>query len=138
MCKDCRLMSLSRFACRSPVGLALYATFGHGGAAVKRCPVCGSADVQRSHLHHSEGESHRFRSPYRCQSCGRRFWILSRKARIGIGAVAAGVCAIAAILLTVGAMLAGPGAAPSPTAASTSSSGVVVPAPVPSTAAPTE
>ena len=72
---------------------------------MKRCPVCGSSDVQRSHFHHSEAESHRFHSPYRCQRCGRRFWALSRKARITIGALAAGACVLTAIVLTVGATL---------------------------------
>ena len=56
--------------------------------------------------------------------------MLSRKARISIGALAAGALVLAAIVFTVGAMLTRSGSqAPNPAAASTSSSGVTVPAP---------
>lgn len=96
--------------------------------AVKRCPVCASSDIQRSHFHHSEAESHRFHSPYRCQRCGRRFWALSRKARIAIGVLAAGTCVLAAIVLIVGATLTRSGSQASVTAG-TPSSGAAMPAP---------
>lgn len=68
---------------------------------MKRCPACGSPNVQRSGLRASERGSHALRSPYRCNACETRFWVLSRKARIG--AFAASV-----ILLTASAIEGGP------------------------------
>lgn len=125
-----RLISLLRFACRSPISIMPPATFQHEGIAVKQCPVCHGTDVERSHFHHAEARAHRFHSPYRCRRCGRRFWVLSRKARVTVGALAVGACLLTAMVFTVRPLLTRSGSpAPNPAAASTSSSGVVVPAP---------
>ena len=52
------------------------------GLASKKCPSCGSANVQRSSFRSpEEAELHVFTSPYRCEDCSQRFWVLSRKAR---------------------------------------------------------
>ena len=42
---------------------------------------------------------HGFHSPYRCQECDTRFWVLSRKTRLG--AVAAGMCLLIVIVLAI-------------------------------------
>ena len=65
---------------------------------VKRCPSCGSANVRRSGISRSEARSHSFHSPYRCQSCECRFWVLSRKTRIGTAA--AGACGLFVLIAT--------------------------------------
>lgn len=74
---------------------------------MKRCPACGSGNVRRSGVHSSELGSHAFRSPYRCDICDTRFWVVSRKARIvlGIGLVAAGA-SIFSVLFAGSSMLA--------------------------------
>ena len=46
--------------------------------------------------------SHSFQSPYRCQSCESRFWVLSRKTRIGT--TAAGACALFILVMATGSM----------------------------------
>jgi hypothetical protein len=55
---------------------------------VKRCTECNSANVRRSGAHTVEGHQHPFHSPYRCDDCNARFWVISRKIRLG--AVAGG------------------------------------------------
>ena len=48
----------------------------------KKCPTCGSAEVRRSAFRdYEEARAHIFRSPYRCEKCGKRFWVISRKVR---------------------------------------------------------
>jgi len=49
---------------------------------VKQCPHCRSHKVRRSFLDRAEAAAHRFRSPYRCEDCGTRFWTISRKIRL--------------------------------------------------------
>ena len=43
--------------------------------------------------------SHGFQSPYRCEACNARFWVLSRRARLG--GVAAGVVALVLFIVVV-------------------------------------
>ncbi len=62
--------------------------------ALHRCPACGSANVRRSSIRDRESGAHAFRSPYRCEACRHRFWVVSRKARLG-----AAVAAMAAVTL---------------------------------------
>ena len=47
----------------------------------RKCPHCGSREVRRSSFH-SDGERAHYilRSPYRCEKCNERFWVISRKA----------------------------------------------------------
>ena len=48
----------------------------------KNCPSCGTSEVRRSAFSdYEERDAHIFRSPYRCEKCGERFWVVSRKAR---------------------------------------------------------
>lgn len=48
----------------------------------KRCVRCGSRTVRRSSFHgQGDREQHVLHSPYRCEVCGERFWVVSRKAR---------------------------------------------------------
>lgn len=47
--------------------------------------------------------AHALQSPYRCNDCNERFWLLSRSTRIG--AVVAGAFVSVAMLLAVGATL---------------------------------
>jgi len=70
---------------------------------VKQCAVCGSANVRRSRVHPSEAETHPFRSPYRCHDCDARFWVVSRRARVG---AVAGGAAVLALLILVGSQMA--------------------------------
>ena len=70
---------------------------------MKRCPACGSANVRRSGVRGPEHGSHTFRSPYRCNVCDTRFWVLSRKTRIG--AVAASVVLLTATVIEGGPFL---------------------------------
>ena len=66
---------------------------------MKHCPACGSINVRRSSVHSSETRSHGFRSPYRCQECDTRFWVVSRRARLG--AIAAGACVLVIIVIAL-------------------------------------
>ncbi len=70
---------------------------------MRRCPACRSNDVRRSRVRASESDAHALRSPYRCKSCNTRFWVVSRKARIG--AVAAGVCVLTVTVVVAVATL---------------------------------
>jgi hypothetical protein len=60
-----------------------------------KCPACGSLNVRRSLLHASEERTRalRLRSPYRCRDCGRRFWVLSRRANHLLAFIAIAVVA---------------------------------------------
>lgn len=58
--------------------------------------------MRRSGISPSEARSHGFQSPYRCQSCESRFWVLSRKTRIGT--TAAGACALFILVIATSAM----------------------------------
>jgi len=50
--------------------------------ASKQCPRCGSSHVRRSAFQsEDEAQLHHFTSPYRCEACGQRFLVLSRKTR---------------------------------------------------------
>ena len=77
--------------------------YGCTKTGMKRCPACGSGNVTRSGMRGAERESHAFRSPYRCHDCSTRFWVLSRKTRIG--AVAASVVLLTATVIEGGPFL---------------------------------
>ena len=48
----------------------------------RKCPRCGSSGVHRSSFRGpDEREFYILRSPYRCEQCGERFWVISRKAQ---------------------------------------------------------
>ena len=68
-----------------------------------RCPACGGSNVQRSSIRRSEAGAHAFRSPYRCKDCRHRFWVISRRTRLGIVALTVGLATIAVV--TAGVML---------------------------------
>jgi hypothetical protein len=90
--------------------------------AMKRCPACRSTNVRRSGCCSEERFAHALHSPYRCNDCNERFWLLSRSTRIG--ALVAGAFVSAAMLFVVGAtLLHGPleAAAAAPDSASPSS-----------------
>ena len=70
---------------------------------MKHCSVCRSTNVRRSGTHVSEAGSHRFHSPYRCLDCDARFWVVSRRARLG--AAAGGTVALALVIFLLGPML---------------------------------
>jgi hypothetical protein len=70
---------------------------------MKRCPACQSTNVRRSGCCSEERFAHALHSPYRCNDCNERFWLLSRSTRIG--AVVAGALVSAAMLVVVGATL---------------------------------
>src|SRR4029079_7625434 len=44
-----------------------------------------------------EGGGRGSRSPYRCTDCRHRFWVISRKTRVGVVALAASLAALAAV-----------------------------------------
>jgi uncharacterized protein (DUF983 family) len=46
----------------------------------KKCPRCGGSKLHRSSSEPQEGEFHILQLPVRCEECGERFWILSRRA----------------------------------------------------------
>jgi len=65
---------------------------------LRKCPSCGSFNVRRSSIRVSEVLAHHvLRSPYRCRECGKRFWVVSKRAYYLAGflvvAVLAGVIA---------------------------------------------
>jgi len=67
-----------------------------GWLAAHACPACGSAHIRRSAIRGSEANAHAFRSPYRCENCKHRFWLVSRKARLG--AATAGIALFSGIV----------------------------------------
>ena len=68
--------------------------------ASKRCPYCDSLNVRRSRFQSlDEGEVHAFTSPYRCQECSGRFFVLSRKTRYAIIGILAFLIASATFAL---------------------------------------
>ena len=67
-----------------------------GWLAAHACPACGSANIRRSAIRGSEANAHAFRSPYRCENCKHRFWLVSRKARLG--AATAGIALFSGIV----------------------------------------
>jgi len=72
---------------------------------MKLCTVCSSANVRRSGVHVSEARSHPFQSPYRCLDCEARFWVVSRRTRLG---AFAGGTVLLTIVLTIATFLLGP------------------------------
>ncbi|MEP6677757.1 MAG: hypothetical protein ABJB78_00555 [Betaproteobacteria bacterium] len=55
--------------------------------------------MRRSGVSVADAEAHPFRSPYRCQDCEARFWVVSRRTRFG--AVAGGTVALALVFFLV-------------------------------------
>ena len=70
---------------------------------MKLCTVCSSANVRRSGVHVSEARSHPFQSPYRCLDCEARFWVVSRRTRLG--AFAGGTVVLTIATFVLGPML---------------------------------
>ena len=67
------------------------------------CPECGSARVRRSSIRGSEAGAHRFRSPYRCENCRHRFWVVSHRTRIA--ATVAAVVGFAAVVFVASLLI---------------------------------
>ena len=67
----------------------------------RKCPRCGCSDVRRSSIHGEEEEQvHVLLSPYRCNKCDERFWVISRKARqMAIGLLVLTVTGVTVALL---------------------------------------
>ena len=80
---------------------------------LNRCPACDSSRVRRSHLRADERGTHGWRSPYRCEDCQTRYWVLSRKARLAF--VSGAVSVVFAALLVALAVIVP--SAPSPVVA---------------------
>lgn len=71
---------------------------------MKQCSACRSVHVRRSTFARGEREAHLFQSPYRCDDCGRRFWVLSRAVRMRAVTTAV-IFAMIAIICTAFATL---------------------------------
>jgi len=68
--------------------------------ATRHCPYCDSTEVRRSRFQSQEEvDEHVFTSPYRCDACYGRFFVLSRKTRYAI--IAAVVFLIASIAIAL-------------------------------------
>ena len=63
---------------------------------MRRCTICHSTNVRRSGAHSAEASHHLFHSPYRCLDCDARFWVVSRRTRVG--AAAGGALALAIVV----------------------------------------
>ena len=63
---------------------------------MRRCHTCNSINVRRSGAHPTEASHHPFHSPYRCLDCDARFWVVSRRTRVG--AAAGGALALALVV----------------------------------------
>src|SRR6185312_8997472 len=70
-------------------------------AMARKCPRCGCSDVRRSTIHSVDEEQlHVFLSPYRCNECDERFWVISRRARqMAIGLLVLAVTGVTIALL---------------------------------------
>ena len=68
-----------------------------------KCPHCGSSSVRRAHFQsRDEAQRHFLTSPYRCEKCNKRFWLLSRKARYAtITILALVIVALIIVTLTI-------------------------------------
>ena len=71
--------------------------------APKKCPRCGSSSVRRAHFQsRDEAQRHSLTSPYRCEKCSKRFWLLSRKTRYAtITILALLIVALIIVTLTI-------------------------------------
>jgi len=66
----------------------------------KRCPYCDSTNERRSRFQPQEEiDDHVFTSPYRCDACCGRFFVVSRKTRYAILGIVAFLIASTAIAL---------------------------------------
>jgi hypothetical protein len=72
-------------------------------AMATQCPTCKSFNTRRSSIRAIEASARPLlRSPHRCLDCGKRFWVISRRARYA-GAVLVGIAVVAiGIAWTVG------------------------------------
>ncbi len=60
----------------------------------RKCPACNSRSVRRSAIHKSDAAAQRqFHSPYRCNDCDERFWVLSKSAYYGVAIIGAVIAA---------------------------------------------
>ena len=57
-------------------------------------------NVRRSGSHDADAASHPFRSPYRCHDCDLRFWVVSRRVRVGGALVLAATIVLGVAVLT--------------------------------------
>lgn len=63
---------------------------------LRKCPKCKCLDVRRSSFGRDDVSSWwRSRSPYRCNRCGERFWVVSRRFYRVTGVAAAVIAAFA-------------------------------------------
>ena len=63
---------------------------------LRKCPKCKCLDVRRSSFGRDDVSSWwRWRSPYRCNRCGERFWVVSRRFYRVAGVAAAVIGAFA-------------------------------------------
>ena len=93
------------------------------GLGSKKCPRCGSLNVRRSGFQSQDEEQiHVFTSPYRCEECSERFWVLNRKTRHAMIWIL--VLLIASVTI---AWLIPTGAPPPPTRATPTSGAIVLP-----------
>ena len=66
----------------------------------KHCPYCDSTNVRRSRFQSQEEiDEHVFTSPYRCDACCGRFFVVSRKTRYAILGIVAFLIASAIALI---------------------------------------
>jgi len=66
--------------------------------AMKRCKLCLSTNIRLAGLHAAAMRAHPLQSPYRCQDCDSRYWVVSRGARL---TAIAGACVGIAFALAV-------------------------------------
>ena len=65
----------------------------------RHCTHCNSANVRRSHRTQTEAELKAYRSPYRCNDCNARFWVVSKKTYIGT--VIGGILLVTMVALAI-------------------------------------
>jgi hypothetical protein len=110
---DVATVALSPLPSREPVPKATTFLDRVLARTLTRCPACDSSRVRRSHIRAEERGTHGLRSPYRCEDCHTRYWVLSRKARLAFVSGALSVV-FAAVLVALAVIAPG---APSPVVA---------------------
>lgn len=91
---------LSPLPSREPVPQATTVLDRVLARTLNRCPACDGSRVRRSHIRAEERGTHGLRSPYRCEDCHTRYWVLSRKARLAFVSGAVSVV-FAAVLVAL-------------------------------------
>ena len=97
-------VELSPMPAREPASKATTSLDRVLARTLNRCPACDSSRVRRSHIRADERGTHGWRSPYRCEDCQTRYWVLSRKARLAF--VSGAVSVLFAALLVALAVIA--------------------------------